>query len=466
MTRVWRRPRSLHVGIALAPDRVVAAIPGAPPTAAWTHMLTPSADRGVSRDLTRALGILRAIGEDALCSVKGERDEAHAPPAAVLHLALLPPLGHLTRLTLPHVRSDEALRRVRQEPTGYLPCWSNAGPLEIELAADTWRSSGPFTLFAAPRALVEGIHDAAQASGWRVAKLVSAHSAWAASAASTPWRRRRRQALVVCLADRVDVLLVRHGRLTGLRRLPAGAPDVLSLVEAAQAQLAGDRPRGSLDTTIVGDSPLATALRTQLAPCHAAEVMEAACLVEDAAIVAARFARRAARPVLYSEKARTLEAQWSRRRRAAGIAVATTLLGVAAAAESWAVGREQRFVERERLVNREQVARAMAIHDSVSSLTQGLALLREASASAPRWSGLILMLADRLPHEAVLTKLEADEESLHLEGSAVRAASVLETVRQLSGVRAVRFAGPIRQETKDGVITERFVLVATLGGQP
>ena len=466
MTRVWRRLRPVHVGIALGPDRLVAAIPGAPPGASWTHVLTPPTDLGVSRDLPRALGILRAIVENAGRSSAVERDGAGAAPAGVLHVAVLPPLGHLTRLALPRARSGEALRRVRQESSRYLPCWSNAGPLEIELAPDTWRSASTFTLFAAPRALVEGIHEAAQSSGWRVAKIASAHGAWAASATSLLLRRTG-PVLVACLDDRVDILRVRHGRLTTLRRLPARAPNILSLVEATLAQVVGDRLRARFEATIVGDSPLATALAARLGASNGSGLpVRASSLLEDPAITAARFARRAAPPVLYSEQQHTIQTQQSRRRRTTSVAVAGVLIGLAGAAESWAVDREQGSVDRARAAHRELVARAVATRDSVSSLTQRVALLRQASSTAPRWSSLILMLADRLPQDAMLTALQADEETINLEGSAIRAASVLEAVRQLPGVRAVRFAGPIRQDAKDGVITEQFVLVATLGGQP
>ena len=405
----------LHVGVALAADRLVAALPGNVAGDPWVRSLTPSPDPGAaSSDLGTALAELR----DAV------RDASHGRSRrALLHVALLPPLAHWRRITMPGLRLDEARQVLRREPSRYLPIAADPEPLVIELEGTGWRERSPFTMLAAPRTLIDGIYAAAQASGWEIAEIVSAYAAWAASASASrrTWRRSDRT-LLIALGDRIDVVTSRGGYATGVRRLPA----------ALRATLRG--------------SP-------QVAP------------APDA--LAACFAPRAGGPALLPDPVRAAMQRRARVTAITRLAAAAALLIAAGMLELWGSARERSMIAGERARLRTSVAEALATREAVAQATERVATVRSAAQSAPHWSALIASLAETLPDDAFLIALVGSGDSLRLEGMASRAAPVFDAVARIGGVRSLRPAGPIRQERSTaGATNERFTLTASMGGKP
>jgi hypothetical protein len=373
--------------------------------------LSPSPDAGdASPDLATALAELR----DALLGTSHGRERK-----ATLHIALLPPLAHWRLITLPGLRIDEARQVVRREPSRYLPIAADAPPLVVELEGTGWRERSPFTMLAAPRALIEGIHSAARDTGWEVAEIVSAHSAWAASVWSG-WRmgRSSERTLLVALGDRIDVVTSRYGRAAQARRLPA-------------------------------------ALRSTLPA--------ASTPVPDPVALAAHLAPDAGGPALLSEGAREVVERRARITAIRRLAAAAALFVAAGVVELWGSSRERSALAEERAHLRTSVGEALATRESLAQATQRLATVRSAAGSAPRWSALIVSLAETLPDGAFLISLGGSGDSLRLEGIAPRAAPVFDAVGSIQGVRSLRPDGPIRQErSAAGEASERFTLTASM----
>lgn len=406
---------SLHVGVALGPDRVMAALPGGESPDPWLRALTPSLDPGAaSPDLAMALAELR----DAL------HDAPHGRARdAMLHVALLPPLAHWRRITMPGVRVEEARQVLRREPSRYLPMAADPPLLVIELEGSGWRERSPFTMLAAPRALIEGIHAAAQESGWQVAEIVSAHAAWAASAMPSRFvGRSAERTLLVALGDRIDVVTSRSGRATEVRRMPA-----------------------ALRATIPG-SPAA---------------------VQAPDALAARFAARAGGPALLPDAVHAAMQLRARTAVITRLAAAAVLLVAAGILELWGTERERSTIAGERAHLRAPVAEALAAREAVAHATQRLAAVRSAAESAPRWSTLIASLAEMLPDDAFIVAMGGSADSLRIEGVASRAAPVFDAVARMEGIRSLRPDGPIRQErSAAGATSERFTLTASMGTKP
>ena len=454
MRRDWPLRRTPHVGIALAPDRLVAVLPGCALAAPWTRPLTPAGDPAVTwNDLAAALGALRAAS-------------ALTPLAGTLHVALLPPLGQLRRVERPGLSLAEARQVLRREPSRHFPLPADVAPIELEMEGEGWRDVSPFTVFAAPRALVEEIHAAARASGWRVAEIIPAEAAWAAAASALlPRANGAGCAMVVCADDRVEVLRVQGDRVVTIRRLAASIADLGSRVRALAGRGDGaDAARPSV--AVIGDSPVADQMRAVLASPDVLDLSRTGdgAIYRSPAMLAARFAPRAAGPALLAEADRLALHRQAARATKLRFAAAAVMLLAAGALQLWGDARERARIATERARLRTPVAEAIATRDSLTEAAGHLAVLHSAVASAPRWSALIASLSAALPDDAYLISLRAGNDTLRLEGSAARASAVFDALARVRGVRMVRPEGPIRQEVSaDGVATEHFALSAPLG---
>jgi hypothetical protein len=469
MTPRWPLSRRVRLGVALAADRLVAVLPGDDVDTPWVRALAPSDDPGIVwPDLAEALGELRDALEEVLGKAGGTARADRF--AGTLHIALLPPLAHLRLVELPGLRVEEARQVVRRDPSRYFPLPVSSA-LEIDLDGEGWRQHSPFTVLAVPRGLADGMLAAAGSAGWQVAEIVSAHAAWAAAAASLlPRARGGAQALVVCLDDRLDVLRVRDGRVVALRRLPGGAPETPALALSALESFGDGDVRAAGAIALIGHSPAAAEFRVSLrergvdfAVAPAAGSLHGA----PPAATAARFAARAAGPALLPEAERVVLRRRRTRRTIARFATAAALIVLAGVVGLWGVSRERSYIAGQRARLRTPVARALQTRDSLARLTERLATLHSAGATAPRWSALIASLSAELPDDAFLLSLRAGADTVRLEGSATRAAAVFDALVRVPGIRAVRPEEAIRQDvTARGATTERFVLSARLGGKP
>ena len=450
-----------RVGIALDRDRLVAVIRGDAPAEPWIRPLIPPGDPDTTwPDLAEALGGLRAaVAAHGARSGDGFRGE--------LCVALLPPVGEYRRVELPGLSVAEARQVLLREPSRYLARPAEAAPLELDVEGAGWRQHSPFTLFAAPAAIVEGVHAAARASGWRLAGIVPAEGAWGAAVATLlPAKDLAGRALVVCLDDRVELVRVENGRAPAVRRFPAGTPAVASLVQSA---LRGAEDFARAGVAVVGDSPLAEELRLTVA--GSAESTKAgagrATWHRSPALLAARFAPRAIGPRLLPESERAVLRRTAQRANLVRFAAAAALLIAAAVLQLWGLSREHDAIIAERARLREPVTRALAVRDSLGQVAHRLATIRSASTSAPRWAPLLVALSVRLPDDAFLLSLRADGDSLRLEGEAARAEGVFDALRKVQGLAALRPDGPIRQEiAEDGSTSERFTVSARLVREP
>ncbi len=469
MTSRWPFPRREHVGVALAADRIVAVLPGEDMCTPWTRALAPPGDGGIlSPDLGDALAALREAVVEARggAANPGRLD----PVAGLLHVAVLPPLGRLRRLDMPGLGIGEARQVVLREPSRYLPLAASALELEIDIDGEGWRRSSPFTVLAVARELVDGLHAAARRNGWRTAEIVSAEAAWAAAARSLlPDAPGDERALVVCLDQRLEVLRVRDGRVVAVRRVPGSTPEAATLAMSAIEGFGGRDARGRPSIAILGESSAAGELRDLLLERGVAVVETSAdgVLRGSPATIAACFAPRAAGPALLPESERIALRRRAARGTVVRLAAAGAMVALSGVTALWGASRERVYIAGQRALVHAPVARALQVRDSLSWLSQRLATLHSAGATAPRWSALITSLSAELPDDAFLLSLRADADTLRLEGSATRAALVFDALGRIPGVQAVRPEGAIRQDvTARGAATERFVLSARLGGQP
>ena len=461
MIRRWPLSHPLRVGIAIARDRLVAVIPGDAPANPWVRPLTPPGDPDLSwPDLAAALGELRAAATSGQGAASGDAFRGE------LYVALLPPLGELRRVELPGLRLAEARQVLRREPSRYLARAADSAPVELEVEGEGWRESSPFTLLAASRVIVEGIHAAAQQTGWRLAGIVAAEGAWGAAASLLPAKDIAEHALVICLDDRVELVRVASGRVLTVRRFPVDANVVTSQVRRILRGADGS-PRASV--AVVGDSLLAEELRLTLDTPAGSTQRDAGpgSWPDSPALLAARFATRASGPSLLPESERAILAHDARRANVVRFAAAAAFLVAAAGVQLWGFSREHDAIVAERAHLRDRVTRALAVRDSLGEVANRLATIRAASVSSPRWAPLLVALSERLPDDAFLLSLRADRDSLRLEGEAARAEGVFDALRKVHGFSALRPDGPIRQEiAEDGSTSERFTLSAPMVREP
>ncbi len=179
------------IGIALAPGRLVAVLPGG-------RRLESTDATGVA-DLRRAFAELR---------------EATGLKRATVSLALVPPLVEVRHIALPPLRESERRRVLTRDAGRYFIGLKE--PHVIGSVAVARRTIPvPVLVAAAPEALVEEIETAAAAVGWTLAAIVPAHAAWAAAGKGH---------VVVRLTDGTELLRVERGMVVERRRFRPGDP--------------------------------------------------------------------------------------------------------------------------------------------------------------------------------------------------------------------------------------------------
>jgi hypothetical protein len=391
---------------------------------------------------------------DELRGALVELREAMQLRAPIAHVALLPPLVHVRCLRLPRLRERELLRVLARDVARFVLDAPEAAVAGASVGAGPRRGAVPvLAAFAAGR-LVEAVHDAARPSGWRVATIVPAESAWAAAA--------RDGVVVVPLEREIEVLGVRRGRVTAVRRLPragARAADALcdavrplctALHSAAGVHIVGTSDDRCVVSAILGGNDTE-------APADPVE------LTGSPGAVAARFAHRAIAPELAPLAMHEARARRSRGMTIALSSAAAMLLAAAAAADLWGVRRELALTQMRRAALARRVAIAMAQREAAAALDARLDALATLEASAPRWSAALALSAAHLPRDAHLTALRGVADTLVLEGEAPSAVAVLKAFRRAPAVSDVRAEAPIRQEVSDGgAAIQRFALRAAL----
>jgi len=418
--------RRTRVGVALEANRLLARLPANPSDAnapddrnLWIRSLTPSADGESWIDLAEAFAELRRIA--------GIRH-------GVLYVALMPPLSQLRRVDLMGLSESEASRVVGRDPARFLPHGSKR--LVIELQGTGWRRRSPFLLVAAPVHAVETIGSAALEAGWSLGAVVPAQLAWATAAHGSVWTRRAPRDVVVCLDGHTEIVRAERDGMVALRRVPLPRDDRSpSTLRALCAE------RG---VPVASDAPVMTS-------------------ANEAAALAADLAPMATGPAFLPAEARTLVTRRVHRASIWRLTVAVALLAMAGALELFGLARQRASIAAERAGIRHTVVQALVVRESVAVLSERLAAVRDVANDSPRWSRWLATLADVLPPDAFLVSLNAEGDSLHLEGNAARAALVFDALASVRGIQSVRPEGPIRQEVRNGGATsEHFALAALL----
>jgi len=376
---------------------------------------------------------------------------------ARVHVALLPELCQLRRVTLPPLREQERRDVMARTLPRLLP--GGSVPQAFGAAPD---SSGGLLLAAAPGALVEALEDSVPAVGWRLAAVLPAEAAWAAAArAASPEVRR----VLVSLTDRLELLLLTKAEVERVRRLPRKVADRERAAEWLREAIAVDSDAPAL--AVVSEDADRGFLH-EVAAASGSQVLDVDAELAPGALAAA-FADRSRGPEIVTD------ARWTARRAAVRRATRTlataagVLLVLSGAAQWWGAERELAALRTERAANANAVAEALDRRQQVANLMERYAVLRSDSVDGRRWSQVLGVVAGRLPRTAYLTAFRAAGDSFALEGVAREAGPVLDALRAAPQVAALRATAPIRRETRDnGTAVERFALGARLvaAGRP
>ena len=448
-TALFRRP--MRVGLALGADRLTVIrldSKANQPLEIRVRPLVPLND-GHWPDLREALLELKAE--------LGGR-------TAVVSVALMPPLVELKRLDLPPLGQDELERVLARDAGRYflegrgrrivaterLP--ANGGPTRATLAG------------AAGAILVEQIHDAVDAVGWKVSRVVSAHCAWAALSAHASGAPQGKGFIAVLGATSIDLLYTRGSTVLGIRRLPAegtaseNAIRLATLIESSGEEI--QRPLVLLQR----DPELRAAVIQALQARGVLTLPAGRHVLLDAEpdSAAAAFAHMASLPLVPEPVAREQRRRVRLVTRSA-LAASVGFLLAASGLEWLGVARELDQVVRRRAELRGRVAEAMTVRTAVEELAGRLRVLDVAERSGRPWSALLGTVAKALPNDAHLVGWHASADSLRVEGQAGRATGVFESLQQAPGIGSVRAEAPIQQEAQDsGPPIERFLLGARL----
>ncbi|MGH7629403.1 MAG: hypothetical protein ACREOF_08425 [Gemmatimonadales bacterium] len=415
----------MSIGLALGGDRPVASI------RERLHRLEASA-------IPELLDDLRAISGS-------ER--------AAVHVALLSPLAEVKRLSFPPLRRRELESVLSRDAERY---FLTAAERRIVSAERVGR--GGVVAGTASADLIEQLHSEAERVGWRIAGVVPACEAWLTATRVQPELRRADSCVVVVRPTVIELLVLHHGRLLMVRRLPAALGEA-NLSEALAHAIGPDAPamliaeparRAELEGALA-----ARGIRLVPPPTRIAQLTP-----EE---VAARFVIRArAMELVPLPVQRAVERTVQRLSRGMTAAAAALIL-LAGALDWWGSARElDRVVARRRQLQA-RVVEAMAVRTALDEWQRRIGALRAAEADRMEWPGVLADLADHLPDDAHLMSLRAMGDSVILEGVAAGAARSFEALRATPQVAGLRAMAPIRQEIRDsGPPREQFLVGMTL----
>jgi hypothetical protein len=407
-------------------------------------------------------------GWPALTSALHELSRTLGTNGGRLHVALMPPLTEIRRLDLPPMGENELRMLLSRNASRYFVGARSAQLVGTSMAPQRASGqSGGVMAAAAPLRLVAALHAAAREAGWTVDAVSPAEGAWC-SAASALWPATTRQAshLLVCGEDRTELLQLEQGRLAGVRLFRAGAADAALVAEAIGPADAAQKAPALARITAIGVS----AQRKDLARALASAGLtvsppppEWAERADHPDLLAAEFAGPNAAPLLRSEATFASRREQARRIMTRMVAASVALLLVAAMLSLWGAKRQLRAVQAERAAIKPLISATLVGRTSVETAFRQLAALAATQRAAPRWSSVIAGLGVRLEEHAYLTSLRARDDSLLVEGIAVRASKAYDSLVLLPGLTSVHAAAPVRLESpQGGPALERFTIAAVV----
>jgi hypothetical protein len=450
--------RRVTVGIALSADELCAVRQGAAGAAAragvWRLPLAPLNGDG--------------MGWPALTSALQELSRMLGTDGGRLHVALMPPLTEIRLLDLPPMGERELRTLLSRNAMRYFVGARSAQIVGTSTAPKRASgASGGVMAAAAPQRLVTALHVAAREASWTVEAVSPAEGAWC-SAAATLWPASGQHAaqLLVCGADRTQLLSIEQGRLAGVRRFRAGSADSALVADAIGGGATVRKPAATERIVAVGVSAQRNDLARALSALGLSVSPPPQAWAERADHpdeLAAEFAGPRTLPLLRSETSLALRREAGRRVVMRLFAASAGLLLMAALFSLMGAKRQLRAVQAERAAIKPQISATLVGRTSVETAFRQLSALAGAQRSATQWSAVIAGVSEHLDGDAYLTSMRGRDDSLLVEGIAVRAAKAFDSLVRTPGLASVHAAAPVRRESpQGGPALERFTIGAVI----
>jgi len=447
--------RVLRVSLAVGSDGFTAVLPGGE-----TLTVAVQIPLGVADDPSAALRQGLGRLEDALRRLA--ETPAEIELRAHLVVALLPPLSEARIVELPPLRPEETDAVLRREAPRHFLGRGRSLVVAGERfgAARQDAAPSPVLTTAASRPLLDALHRAAEARGWKLERIVPAHAAWIhALQESFPATAEEDAAdaepsvrlLVAVQGDTAHLVRMTGRRMGTIRRVPAG--DAAALVEAA----GNDPGRALLLADEGAPAGLAAALK------NAGWVLAPPTGETASARVAAAVHAQAALPELVPAALVRVRAERSRRATIRLLAASVVVLAASAVVHLWGTAQAYRSVQTERAELRQAVRPALAARDSLDDINVRLDGLRSLGRESARWTFSLVELAMLLPSDTHLISLRAAGDTAVFEAVGGRAGDALAALRAAPTLRDVRIEGQIQRDLEGGTTSrERFTLSAIL----
>ncbi len=408
-------------------------------------------------------------GWPALTAALNELSRTLGVAGGRLNVALMPPLTEIRRLDLPPMSEHELRMLLSRNAARYFVGARSAQLIGTTTAPQRQNGQmGGVMAAAAPMRLVAALHAAAREAGWIVEAVSPAEGAWC-SAASALWPATARHTshLLVCGEDRTELLQLEQGRLTAVRRFRGGAADAPLVAEAIQSTIGrAQKSPSAVQVSAVG----ANAPRKELARALASAGVTVASppaewsdRADHPDLLAAEFAGPNAAPLLRSDATLASRREQIRRVVMQMAAASVVLLLLSGLFTFWGAKHQLRAVQAERAAIRPQISVTLVGRTSVETAFRQLSSLAAAQRSATRWNAIVAGVSGHLDDHAFLTSFRARDDSLLMEGVAVRASKAFESLAGIPGLQNIHAAAPVRRESpQGGPALERFTIGATV----
>ncbi len=464
--RLRRRPRrhtgTAHVGVVIAPDRLVAVEVchgwrGARAGRSWIRTLAPPADGIEWTDLADALDELSA--EIGAC---GRLDVGFVRPLARTKVVRPPPVS---RRDVVPLLARNVRRYLVADPGSLL-----ADAVLLPRAAD---GSARALVTCVRESVAMSVWAAADATGWRIGVMTSATLGLAAGAARFfPRTGHMRTALVASCDFWREAVTVEGGEPVSVEGWSSLSPaevrargqalgvecdgrvtiiEAAQAREAAQAEQATETADGADERT--DETTDETTDEGPFAPPVDPRSHPAAVAAFGVAVLTARP------PMLLPAPVRAARRSALRRRATLRAAAAVLLLAAAQQIRVAGLQRELTVVRAERSAIAPDVREALAMRASAEALDHQLRIIDQAQDSTWRWTPVVAALARELPDSVYLLSLDARGAQVQLTGMAPSASDVVPALADSRLFASVALKAPIERVRASG---ERFELGANL----
>ncbi len=454
-SRVAQRSAA-SVGIAVSAAELCAVFtrPGSATAHTWRAPLAP------------VNGDVGAVWPDLVAALRTLAAESGVSNGS-LRIALMPPLAEVQFVHTPPL-ADEPLRQLlTRNASRYFVQARGAqvvgiAPRPAVRRTDRKRSNAadpaPRLAVSAATRLLQTLYDSSRAAGWQVDVIVPAVAAWSEAAAQFSDRNVSVTTLLVVHDTHTDLLRLNRDQLIAMRRLRAG--------DADSAEIAQEHAVFGGPLLLVGAAQprtvLERALQARGLPVRVPTVGERELIAAPDALAAAHV-QSTLTPALVTDAKRAVRARAIRSLTTRMFAGAAALALIGAALQLWDTRRELEAVRAERELLRPQLATTLVGRSTVETAFRQLAVLAAAERDAAAWSTVIGGVSEQLPAEAHLTGFRGRADTVGIDGLAMYAARVFDSIEQVPQLSGVHASAPVRRETTpEGEAFERFQITALL----